>query len=241
MGGSHELYADLFATVLATAESVRADAPAALHDWERMPDDQLRALLRGLNPGAAAGGRTIAARHDLGRFKSVLDVGGGGGGLAIGLCQMYPQLTAHVVELPVVARISEELIAAAGLDARIRAVGHDITAAPLGTPHDAAVLRNFLQVLPAARARQAVENVGRSLRPGGEIFIIGSVLDDDRRGPAGAHALNLFFLNAFPDGEAYTESEHREWLDAAGFVDVTRSPFPGLDHSIVTARKPPGR
>jgi hypothetical protein len=44
--------------------------------------------------------------------------------------------------------------------------------------------------------------------------------------------------NAFPDGQAYTESEHRAWLAAAGFVDITRSPFPGMDHSLMTARKP---
>jgi SAM-dependent methyltransferase len=238
MGGSYELYRDMFATVLSTAASVRAGTPAALHDWERMHEDELRALLRGLNSGAAANGRMLAARHDFARFKSVLDVGGGGGGLAMGVCQSSPGVAAQVIELPAVARISDELLAAAGLQARIRSVSHDITMAPLPETHDAAVLRNFLQVLPAERARRAVENVGRSLRPGGEIFVIGIVLDDDRRGPAGAHALNLFFLNAFPDGQAYTESEHRAWLTAAGFADITRSPFAGMDHSLMTARKP---
>src|SRR5262249_19802106 len=54
MGGSHELYSDIFAAMLSTAESVRAGRPAALHDWEHMPEEQVRALLRGLNPGAAA-------------------------------------------------------------------------------------------------------------------------------------------------------------------------------------------
>jgi SAM-dependent methyltransferase len=238
MGGSYELYSDMFATVLSTAVSVRAGTPAALHDWERMHEDKLRAVLRGLNPGAAAHGRLLAAHHDFARFKSVLDVGGGGGGLAIGICQASPGLSAQVIELPAVARISDELLAAAGLQTHVRAMSHDITVAPLQVTHDAAVLRNFLQVLPAERARRAVDNVGRSLRPGGEIFIIGIVLDDDRRGPAGAHALNLFFLNAFPDGQAYTEAEHRAWLEAAGFADITRSPFPGMDHSLMTARKP---
>ena len=237
MGGSHELYSDIFGTMLSTAESVRTGRPAALHDWEHMPDEQVRGLLRGLNSGAAASGRTLAARHGFGRFKTVLDVGGGGGGLAIGLCESCPSLEATIVELPRIARIADDLVASTGLTSRIRAVSHDITESPLAEPYDAAVLRNFFQVLPADAARRAAANVGRSVRPDGEVFIIGLVLDDDCRGPDGALGMNLFFLNAFDDGEAYTESEYREWLEAAGFTDISRVPFAGFDHSLITARK----
>jgi hypothetical protein len=237
MGGSHELYSDIFAATLSTAESVRTGRPAALHDWEHMPEEQLRAVLRGLNPGAAASGRFLVERHDFGRFKRVLDIGGGGGGMAIGLCQACPGLEAKIVELPRIAPIANDLVAASGLTSRIRAVSHDITQAPLAELHDAAVLRSFFQVLPPDAARHAAANVGRSIRPGGEVFIIGLVLDDDRGGPAGALGMNLFFLNAYADGEAYTESEYREWLEAAGFTHITRAPFAGFDNSLITARK----
>ena len=90
MGGTHELYGDVFATMLSTAESVRTGKPAALLDWEHMPEEQVRALLRGLNSSATAVGWTLAEQHDFGRFSSVLDVAGGGGGMAIGLCQACP-------------------------------------------------------------------------------------------------------------------------------------------------------
>jgi cyclopropane fatty-acyl-phospholipid synthase-like methyltransferase len=237
MGGSHELYFDMFSSVLATTQSVRTGAPQALHDWDQMPDDQLRAVLRGLNPGAAAQGRTLAHTHDFSRFKTILDVGGGGGGFAIGACEACPNLTAQVVELPRVARISEQLVASAGLASRVRAVSHDMTAMPSAQPYDAAVLRNLLQVLAADRAQRVLENVARSLKPGGEIFI-GAILDDDGLGPTGVLAVNLFFLNAFHDGEAYTESEYREWLETAGFVDIKKSLLRGgLDLSLLTARR----
>ncbi|HXH83545.1 MAG TPA: hypothetical protein VNN07_11530 [Candidatus Tectomicrobia bacterium] len=45
-----------------------------------------------------------------------------------------------------------------------------------------------------------------------------------------------YFVNAFPEGEAYTEAEYRAWLEAAGFTDVARERFPGFDHSLITAR-----
>jgi cyclopropane fatty-acyl-phospholipid synthase-like methyltransferase len=238
MGGSHELYNDLFAAVLPTARSVRTGVPQSHHEWESMPEDQLRAALRGLNVAATAQGARLAKEHDFARFKTILDVGGGGGGFSIGACQACPNLTAHVVELPRVARICGDLITAAGLGSRVRAYSHDLTVAPLPELHEVAVLRNLLQVLSPERAKTIVHNVGRSLSPGGEIYIIGSIVDDDGRGPSGSLALNLFFLNAFEDGEAYMESQYREWLEAAGFEEIRRSVIRGgLDLSLMTARK----
>ncbi len=235
MGGSHELYSHMLSSVLSTAQSVRTGTPQALQDWDHMPDDQLRPVLRGLNAGATAQGRALA-RHDFSRFTTVLDVGGGGGGFAIGVCEVCPRVSVQILELPRVARVTEEFVASAGLASRIRVVSHDVAALPLAGSHDAAVLRNLLQVLAPDRARRVVDNVGRSLKPGGEIFIVGAILDDDGRGPQAALDLNLFFLNAFQDGEAYTESEYRGWLEGPGFMDIKRALLSG-DLSLMTARK----
>lgn len=238
MGGSHELYSDLFASVLPTAQSIRSGKPHAEHDWDDLPDEQLRAMLRGLNPGAAAQARLIAREHAFDRFESILDIGGGGGGFAIGACQACPNLTAQIVDLPRIAPIAQQFVEAAGLVSRIKAVSHDIVDAPLPEVHQAAVVRNLLQVMSTERARRVVENVGRSLRAGGEIFVVGHVLDDDLGGPPGTLAFNLVFLNIYRDGEAYPESTYRKWLESAGFVDVQRRLLPGgSGHSLMTGRR----
>ncbi len=240
MGGAHALYTDLFSSAMQTAQSIRSGAPQATHDDRDMDEDELRTFLRGLVPGASAHGRLLAKKYDFSRFGTILDVGGGAGGLVIAACEACPDLRAQVIELPRVARISEEFIAEAGLSARITPLGHDMTAAPLGELHDAAVLRNLLQVLSNDDARRVVDHVALSLHPGGEVFIIGAFLDDDRMGPAGALALNIFFLNAFQAGQAYTEAECRGWLEAAGFMNFERSRIPmGFDLSLITARKRP--
>ena len=48
--------------------------------------------------------------------------------------------------------------------------------------------------------------------------------------------MNLSFLNMFDDGQAYTESEYRNWLTQAGFVDVVREPS-SMGNSLISARK----
>ncbi|HEU0021841.1 MAG TPA: 16S rRNA methyltransferase, partial [Dehalococcoidia bacterium] len=74
-------------------------------------------------------------------------------------------------------------------------------------------------------------------QPGGAVYILGSVLDNSRLSPPEIVVANLNFLNAFDEGQAYTEQEYRDWLTEAGFVDVKRVFLPDKT-SIVTARKP---
>ena len=91
-------------------------------------------------------------------------------------------------------------------------------------------------MLSAEDARRAVQNIGAVIKPGGKIFIIGQILDDSRTSPLDAVGFNLTFINFFDAGESYTESEHREWLSGAGFVDVERFLVPD-GNDLLMARK----
>jgi SAM-dependent methyltransferase len=241
MGGVHELWSDVWHALLKTAESVRTGAPQAEHDFEAMPRAELAAFLRGQHPLAMAAGHALIDTLKPERPKTLLDVGGGSGGLAIGACEAASHLRATVVELPTVTPITEEFVAAAGLSDRIEIRAADVIRAPLEGSFDVAALRNLLQTLSVEQARQTLHHVGQAIAPGGSVMIIGFILDDTRLGPPVALAYNLFFLNAYEEGEAYTAGEHREWLEAAGFEDVRSGPAPpgfgtpGI--GLITARR----
>ena len=51
-----------------------------------------------------------------------------------------------------------------------------------------------------------------------------------------ATQFNLVFLNVYDGGQAYTESQHRDWLTDAGFGDIKHEVQPN-GTSIVSARK----
>lgn len=241
MGGVHELWSDVWHALLKTAESVRTGIPQAKHEFEAMPQEELAAFLRGQHPLAMAAGRALGHALEPDRPSSLLDVGGGSGGLAIGACETLPHLRATVLELPSVAPITEEFIAEAGLAERIDVCAADVTQAPIKGAFDVAVLRNVLQTMSAEQARRALHHVGQAVAPSGLIMVIGFILDDTRLGPPVTVAYNLYFLNVYEHGEAYTAGEHREWLEAAGFEDIRCGPAPaGFGTSgigLVTARK----
>ena len=238
MGSAHELYTDMWSAALGVAQSISSGLPHARHDFGAMSDSELGAFFRGLHGGAMATGRQLAANFEFDRFESLLDVGGGSGGVAIAACQSCVSLRATVVELPKVALIAKTFVEAADLTPRVDVVATDILGSPPKGRHDVAVLRYLLQVLSSDQARVALRNVGAALRPDGELFIIGHVLDDARLSPVPAVGMNLVFLSLYDDGQSYTETEHRSWLEEAGFKDVSVLFGAGPNGaSIVRARK----
>jgi predicted O-methyltransferase YrrM len=203
-----------------------------------MTDAELGAFFRGLHAGALATGRQLAASEGFTGARSLLDVGGGSGGVAIGACEARPGLTATIVELPRISSIARSFVAEAGLDARIAVLEADLIQAPPAGLHEVGVLRNLLQVLSAEQCRRVVHHVGAAIAPGGVIYIVGHVLEDSRLAPPHAVAMNLVFLNVYDAGASHTEAEHRVWLAEAGFADVEVRYGAGPGNaSIIVARK----
>jgi hypothetical protein len=95
----------------------------------------------------------------------------------------------------------------------------------------------FLQVLSPEDARRVLKNVSRVMNPGGEIYIRGGgIIDNSRISPPGLVSFNIVFVNVYDKGQAYTEQEHKEWLEEAGFEGFRRTILPD-GGSIITAQK----
>jgi SAM-dependent methyltransferase len=222
---------------LQTAETIRTGVPQAKVDYAAMPPDQLAAHYRGIHAEAVAAARTLMARQDFSSARHLVDVGGGSGGLALTVAGAYPQLQATVVDLATVTPITRRYIEETGLIERVHVMSADAVQGPLSGAFDIAILFRLLQVLSPDQARRVLRNVGQIVEPGGVMYIVGQMLDNSRLSPPETVTGNLFFLNAFDEGQAYTEKEHRDWLADAGFDHCERHILPN-NMSMVSARKP---
>ena len=81
MGGVHEAWSEAWQATLKTAQSIRAGAPAARLDFADHSDEHTAGLLRGPYPTTLAFGRMLAEHFDFGAAGSVIDIGGGSGGV----------------------------------------------------------------------------------------------------------------------------------------------------------------
>lgn len=227
-----------WSTKLKTAESLRTGIPQAHVDFSHSPPEKVEAFLRQINVRTVATGHELVERGDFSSTQTLVDVGGGGGGLAITLTKACPHIRATVIDLPQVTPIAQKIVDEEGATDRVTVLAADVVSGPVPGSYDVAVLRTLLQVLSLNDARRVVQNVGAAMNPGGTIYIVGQILDDSRTSPPMAAGFNLIFINIYEVGESYTEHEHREWLNAAGFVDIER---PNIvlagGYGLITARK----
>jgi ubiquinone/menaquinone biosynthesis C-methylase UbiE len=177
------------------------------------------------------------AIYNLASHRTLLDVGGGSGGLAIGITEACPHIQATVVDLPMVTPITQRLVEEARASDRVQVMTADVLSDSLAGSFDVAVLSSFIQVISPDKACRALKNIGKIINPGGAIYIRGDVVNDSGTSPLASAMRNLLYLNEYDAGQAYREKEHREWLTEAGFEDFERKILPD-GFSLIKARKP---
>lgn len=238
MGGfMKEMQSKVWDADLRTAESIRSGRPAALHDFNAVSDEEMAAMVRGMQSSSVAFGRALARRFDFSRYRSVVDIGGGSGGLVATLCAEHPELRGTLFDLPRTCKIAAEILRECTGGDRVTIEAGDILAAPPNGIYDAAVMKSVVQVFSPDDAARAISNTAAAVRRGGAVYIIVGVdiLDDDRLGPANAVFRNVTLMNFYPAGAAYTEGEHLGWLSAAGCGEVERVTL--LDTDVLRATK----
>jgi hypothetical protein len=184
-------------------------------------------------------GRALGEALDVGRFRRLLDVGGGSAAFDIVLCQRYPQLRATVYDLEFVADIAEHNVKDADLTDRITVTPGDFfvdDTFPGG--HDVHLFSMIMHDWDEEHDHLLLRKSFESLERGGAVLICELLVDDDKTGPVPAALMSLNML-VETAGRNYTAAEYSDWLTDVGFVDpqVVRFEAPGAN-GVVTARKP---
>lgn len=237
LGGLHGLTSSNWGRLLTTAGTIRAGGPLAPIDYHKPSQEEIVKLFRGLYPGAVSDAHYLMQVADFSSCRSLLDVGGGSGALAITLARANPRLDATVLELPSVATITRRFIDEAGISDRVTLLSGNALRDSLSGAYDVVVARHVIQVLSETDSRALLSNILSVLKPGGLLHLIGWVLDDSRFSPPNIVGYNLVLLTAYQNGQAYAESEYRTWLLEAGLTEVERLVAPD-GTSFIRARKP---
>ena len=227
-------------------EALRTDLPTA---WDRgderasvfaAEDESLRLFWEGAHPLSLACGEALAGALDLSATRTLLDVGGGTGACAIGLCRHLPELRVTVYELSFVAELARAKVTEAGMEERITVVDGDFLAEPdLPAGHDTVLLSSVLHNWDPATVATLLAKCHRALLPAGTVIVTELILDDGGSGPTGAALMGLDMLVWTLGGRSYTEAEHRAALAAAGFVDVRAVPLEVIPANLALAGRRP--
>jgi 3-hydroxy-5-methyl-1-naphthoate 3-O-methyltransferase len=233
VAGKNSYLGDLFARYDRTSYFVWTDLAVRLRHWrpgetdESLPQeaDQGQASMRAQHNLARMVGQALAESFDFSRHRTLLDVGGGSGAMALGVCAGHEHMRAVVFDLPAVTPLAREYVREAGLEERVRVEDGDFKSDPLPDGFDVALLANLLSVSSEETNRRLLARVYERLPDGGAVVVSGWVLDEGRVSPI---VPVLFCLEDViwqaPDVERAAPTYER-WLSEAGFVDVETSAY----------------
>ena len=209
----------------------------AAEDWVRGFTLMLRGIARVQAPPIAATLAPLLAER--GHAPRIIDVGGGHGEYAMELARQIPGLEAVVFDLPPVIAVTQELIARAGLQDRVRAVAGDFHRDSLGSGYDLALLFGVLVSEDEPSALHLLARVREALAPGGWIAI--TVHAPENPEARLRQALrDLHMLLSTERGRVPDAATIESWLAKAGFTSPRRLPIEGDPASQVLVAGRPG-
>ena len=180
--------------------------------------EAMREFLMGMNGFGLLSSPVVVNAVDLSRFRTLVDLGGATGHLAIAACQRYSTLTAILFDLPGALPLAREIISASEVSNRITVQAGDFFHDPL-PDGDLFALGRILHDWSEEKIILLLKRVFDQLPRNGAILIAEKLLHDDYSGPRAAQMQSLNMLTC-TEGKERTLGEYEQLLQQAGFQHV---------------------
>ncbi len=161
----------------------------------------------------------ILDAYSLAGHRRLLDVGGGDGAFLIAAAKAARSLDLMLFDLPPVAAIAAERIAAAGLAGRATIVGGSLFEDPLPAGADLVTLNRVLHDHDDPAALAILKAIHAAIAPDGTL-VVAEPMADTRGSKASGDAYFGFYLLAMGQGRPRSVAEITAMLGAAGFGAV---------------------
>jgi len=178
---------------------------------------------------------TFAAKFNFSKYRTLCDVGGATGLLAIETAKKHPHLLTISFDLPPVEPIAQKSIAAAGLSNRVSTATGDFFKDSLPKA-DVITMGMILHDWNLEKKMHLIRSAYDALPPGGAFVAIEAIIDDARRENVFGLLMSLNMLIEFGDAFDFSAADFRKWCSEAGFKRFETIHLNGA-HSAVVAYK----
>lgn len=211
-------------------DAVRNGGLVAQKPVDERDDTWFAAFIAAMHARAANEAPGLVEGLDLTGVSRVLDVGGGSGAFSMAFVRAADTITATVFDLPNVIPLTQGYVDQEGLGDKIDTVAGDYNKDELPGGYDLVFLSAIIHSNSSQQNQALFANVSRALNPGGRLVVSDFIMNDDRLGPAFGVFFALNMLVNTPQGDTFTESEIKAWMEDAGmtFRDRTDQRTTGL-------------
>jgi 2-polyprenyl-3-methyl-5-hydroxy-6-metoxy-1,4-benzoquinol methylase len=169
----------------------------------------------------------VAATPAFSSFRTVIDVGGSSGSLAIALAKQHPDVSVTVFDFPKVVELARSNFDQTPHAARLHTIGGNLLEDGIPRGFDCITLCHLFGVFGEARSIEILRRAYDALEPGKAVCVYTPVLDEDEDGPVSTGLFSSYFLFlANGHGRFFSPARIRGWLARAGFKQLRTVPLP---------------
>ena len=187
------------------------------------------AAMTGISHGS---NMAIARAFPWKNYRTFVDVGTAQGDLAAQIALANPYLHGRGFDLPQVAPIFEEYIAALGIQDRLTFLPGDFFKQDFPEA-DVILMGHILHDWDLATKKMLLKKAFDALPAGGAVVVYEAIIDDDRSKNAFGLLMSLNMLIETPSGFDYTGAECSAWMKEAGFSTTRVEPLVGPDSMVI--------
>lgn len=167
----------------------------------------------------------------------VLDIACGTGIWGIAMAETSPTVRLTMNDFAPILEITKSYFKRHGMEGRPEYLPGDLKTLDYGENRfDAAILGNIVHSEGEASSRDLFRRLHRALRRGGRIAIFDMIPNDDRTGPVMPVTFALTMLLNTEAGGTFTFAEYKDWLEEAGFTDVSKVDVQAHSPLIIATR-----
>jgi len=194
--------------------------------------ERLRGFLKAMTGLSKGANRIIASRISWKNYATVLDVGTAQGDLIVQVALANSHISGIGFDLPEVAPIFEDYVAANGLSSRVAFQAGSFFRDTLPNA-DVVMMGHILHDWSLEEKQLLIRKAFEALPSGGALIVYESIIDDDRSENVFGLLMSLNMLIETPSGFDYTAADCIGWMKAAGFRETRVERLLGPDSMVV--------
>ncbi len=233
---SHRLYPfwNHLTTALRTGEMQNESKGGGPNFFEVIYADpaRLRGFLKSMTGLSTQANRVIAKKFTFKNYQTATDLGTAQGDLIVQVALANPHILGIGFDLPQVAPIFDEYVAANGLSSRVRFQPGSFFKDPLPKA-DVIMMGHILHDWNLEEKKFLIRKAFEALPKEGALIVYDSIIDDDRSQNVFGLLMSLNMLIDTHGGFDYTGIECAGWMKEAGFRETRIEHLVGSDSMVI--------
>jgi 2-polyprenyl-3-methyl-5-hydroxy-6-metoxy-1,4-benzoquinol methylase len=215
----------------ATNEVKLSTSKGAFNELYKDPQ-RTEQFVEGMAGSLVHNAHALAEKYEFGRYKTMCDIGGSSGVLAIAVARRHPHLKIITTDLPQVIPHAQRKVDKAGLADRITVHAVDFLKDDFPKV-DVITMSQVLHDWNLKHKTQLIKAAYEALPTGGAFISVETLIDDDRRKNMFGLLTSLNALVETGDGFDYTGADFAKWTKEAGFRRTEILPLIGPTSAII--------